>query len=121
MGILLFNWCGYQFLYNYLQSRSDRQIEKRLDQNNYNEKDLVSLKFALNLPYMNDQSEYQRIDGEINIDGIQYKYVKRRVFHDSLFILCIPAKEKMKLLNAKNDYFKSTSGIQNQGTNKSKT
>ena len=118
MGILLFNWIGYQVLYDYLLQQSDRQLESRLDQNQYDEEELVAITLPLHMPYYSDQSDYQRIDGEININGVQYKYVKRRVHADSVTLLCIPDQQRMKLKEERNNYFKSVVGLQRSGKSK---
>jgi hypothetical protein len=120
MGILLFNWLGYQLLYSYLLQQSDKHFEARLDKNEFDENDLLTIKVPLHLPYMTDQPEFQRIDGEINLNGIQYKYVKRRVYHDSLILLCLPDKEKTKLKEAKNNYFRLVTDLQHQNSDKTK-
>jgi len=47
MGILFFNWYGYQLLSNYWQDRAERRLEASLDQNNYDESALISFKVPL--------------------------------------------------------------------------
>jgi hypothetical protein len=121
MGILLFNWFGYQILYVHLQSIANKNLEAQLDKDNYNEKDLISIKLPLFTPYITDESSFQRVDGEINIDGVHYKFVKRKVFHDSLILLCLRNTVKMKLSEASNEYFKAITDLQKQNTGKSKS
>jgi hypothetical protein len=121
MGILLFNWFGYQILYSHLQSIADKKLEVQLDKDNYNENDLISIKLPLFSPYITDESSFQRIDGEINIDGIHYKFVKRKVFHDTLILLCLRNTEKMKLKDASNEYFKAMTDLQRENSGKSKS
>ena len=121
MGILLFNWFGYQILYAHLQSVADKKLEVQLDRENYNENDLIPIKLPLFTPYITDESSFQRIDGEINIDGIHYKFVKRKVFHDTLILLCLRNTEKMKLKDASNEYFKALTDLQRENSGKSKS
>jgi hypothetical protein len=119
MGILLFNWCGYRLLTSWLETRSDRQLEARLDDNAYDESQLFSIKIpATNLSYYNPSTEFERVDGQIEIGGIQYKYVKRRLFNDSLEMLCIPNHAAMSLRTAKNDYFQFANDLQHNGQDK---
>ena len=49
------------------------------------------------------------MDGEIDINGTHYNYVKRRVNNDTLYLLCIPNQAKTRLLNSKCDYAKQVS------------
>lgn len=112
LGIFLFNWFGYRILTSLLEARASARLEFQLDNNNYNESDLISLKVASNLPYYPNSKSYERLDGEIVIEGVHYKYVKRRLYNDSLEYLCIPNKSKINLRNARDEFFKLVNDIQ---------
>jgi hypothetical protein len=118
LGIFTFNIAGYQLVYNYMASRSDAALELTLDDKGYNESDLISIKQATNLPYYTNNETFQRIDGEVEIDGIQYKYVKSRIYNDSLEMLCIPHRAKMKIEQSRNDYAKGAHDFQQNDTQK---
>jgi hypothetical protein len=109
--ILLFNWVGYRLFSDFLQYRSDVQLEARLDKNDYNEDELVQIKIPLNLPYQLNWKSFERFDGDIDVDGIHYKYVKRKIYNDSLILLCLPNENKQKIEKAKDDYFKIVNDI----------
>jgi len=118
--ILLFNLFGYMFVADYLQQKSDARLEARLDKNNYNESELIELKIPIHLPYQTSWTEFERYDGEVQLNGILYKYVKRKVTNDTLVLLCIPNHQKMELQTAKNDFFKNTNDLaQNNNSKKS--
>jgi hypothetical protein len=118
--ILLFNLFGYRFISDYLQKKSDTQLEVRLDNNKYDESQLIELKIPIHLPYQTSWSQFERYDGEVQLNGILYKYVKRKVVNDTLVLLCIPNHQKMELQTAKNDFFKNTNDLaQNNGSKKS--
>ena len=104
--LFLFNLFGYRLLVEYMQHKASDQLEAKLDKNLYDESQLIELKVPINLPYQTNWSAYQRFDGEIEIDGIMYKYVKRKVANDTLYVMCIPNTKKMRLETAKNDFFK---------------
>lgn len=106
LAIFAFNVAGYQVIYNYMAAKADAGLELALDQNNYNDEDLVTIKQPTNLPYYTNSKEFQRIDGEVEMDGVKYKYVKCRIYNDSLEMLCIPNKSKMQIEQSKNDYAK---------------
>jgi hypothetical protein len=109
--ILLFNWVGYRLFSDFLQYRSDVQLEARLDKNDYNEDELIQIKIPLNLPYQLNWKSFERFDGDIDVDGIHYKYVKRKIYNDSLILLCLPNENKQKIEKAKDDYFKIVNDI----------
>ena len=109
--ILLFNWVGYRLFSDILQRQADIQLEARLDKNDYKEDQLIEIKIPLNLPYQLNWKSFERFDGEIDVDGIHYKYVKRKIYNDSLILLCLPNKAKQNIEKAKDDYFKIVNDI----------
>ncbi|MEP6748806.1 MAG: hypothetical protein ABJB86_13835 [Bacteroidota bacterium] len=103
-----------------MQQKSDQQLEATLDRNSYDDSKLIELKFPLNLPYQTAWAEYQRYDGEVEVSGTLYKYVKRKVSNDTLYVMCIPNTKKMDLEIAKDNYFKISNNIsQNSNSKKS--
>ncbi len=116
--VFLFNLAGYRLLTQYWQSHENKQLEAKLDKQQYNEKDLISIKTPLTLPYYTNTSTFERVNGELKIDGVVYKYVKRRIFHDTLEVLCIPNGAKMQLDNVRDDFFKLTADIQTSHSEK---
>ena len=94
-----------------MQHKASDQLEVRLDKSLYDESQLIELKVPMNLPYQTNWSAYQRFDGEIEVDGIMYKYVKRKVANDTLYLMCIPNTKKMRLETAKNDFFKLSNDL----------
>ena len=119
LAVLLFNLCGYRLVIDYLQQRHDATFTAQLDNEEYNNADLISIKTALSLPYYNASMDFERVDGSINIDGVQYNYVKRRIVADSLELLCLPNTGKQKLQTAKADFFKITNDLQRENGKKS--
>ena len=99
LAILIFNWIGYRFVVDYLQHKSDRQLEARLDKNQYDESQLVELKVPIHLPYQTSWAAYERYDGEIALNGTLYKYVERKLSDDTLYLKCLPNTKKMHLEN----------------------
>jgi len=53
-ALLFFNWYGYRFITDYAQYKASIQLEKELDNNNYDASQLIELRIPLNLPYYND-------------------------------------------------------------------
>jgi hypothetical protein len=120
LSILLFNWLGYQLLTSLLEDNANRRLETALDNNEYNESDLISIKIPISyLPYYNNSASFERIDGQVEIQGLEYKYVKRRIYKDSLELLCIPNPSVMNLKEAKNEFFRFVNDLQHNGNDKS--
>lgn len=113
LGLFLFNWVGYRLLTSYMETRADMQLQTRLDDNNYEEAQLISVKTPItHLSYYHNAPEFETVSGKIEIGGIQYKYVKRRIYNDSLEVLCISDAAAMKLKAVKNAFFAFMNGLQ---------
>jgi hypothetical protein len=117
LGILLFNWVGYRFITTYLENRADSQLNALLDGNNYTEGDLVSIKVPNNLPYTNNK-DFQRVNGQIELAGIQYNYVKMRVCTDYVELLCIPNNDLTHMKSSKAEFFNLVNDLQQNNTQK---
>ncbi len=111
LSVHLFNLAGYSLLFQYLINHSDAQLVKQLDSNRYNDKDLVVVKVPLNMPYISDSKDFERVNGQIEMNGVHYNYVKRKVSGDTLYVLCVPNVCKTKLYNAKAFFSKEANDI----------
>lgn len=120
LSIFTFNIVGYQLVFNFFSQQSDIVLQQALDQDKYNDDQLISIKQPTNLPYYSNSKAFSRIDGEVEIDGTTYKYVKVRIYNDSLEMLCIPHIEKMKIQQSKQAYAKVANDFQ-QDSNKKKS
>ncbi|MDP4251370.1 MAG: hypothetical protein Q8918_14795 [Bacteroidota bacterium] len=119
IGILLFNWVGYQLYTAIMEQHADKTLIADLDQNNYAESELISIKVpAVHLSYYVNSKDFERVDGRIELEGVQYNYVKRRYINDSLELLCIPNKKATALKSAKDDFFKLVNDLQLPGQSK---
>lgn len=116
--IFSFNMFGYRVVYNFMSNTADTNLELALDEKEYNDADLISIKQPTNLPYYSNSNSFKRLDGEINVDGTIYKYVKVRVYQDSLELLCIPHVAKMKIQNSENEFYKLVNEFSAKGNKK---
>jgi hypothetical protein len=104
LSIHLFNLSGYTLLFDYFIQRSDEQLIHQLETHQYNDHELVEVKIALHTPYLSSWSNYERVNGEAEVNGIYYTYVKRKIHNDTLYLLCLPNKNKTQLNAARIDY-----------------
>ena len=104
-----------------MENEASKSLESALDKNNYNEAELISIKKPVNLPYYNNTKEFSRIDGEVEIDGVYYKYVKCRIYNDCVEMLCLPNTQKTKIKKSGDDYFKVIADIQKNTDEKNKS
>jgi hypothetical protein len=113
--LFLFNWFGYRLLSGYLQTQADARLEARLDQEQYDPAQLIEMRVPLNMPYQLNSPDFERYDGEIEIDGVHYKYVKRKVENGHLVLLCLPNETKMRIQGAREEFFKMVNDLPAQG------
>jgi hypothetical protein len=119
LGLLLFNWVGYQLYTTILQDRADKTLIADLDENNYSDADLISIKVpAVHLSSYVNSKEFQRVDGKIDIEGVQYNYVKLRYIDGNLELLCIPNKTSTHIQTARDNFFKLVNDLQHPGQSK---
>ena len=119
--ILLFNMVGYRAWFYYAEQKWDATMESRLDKDQYNESELVSLSVPLCNPYQSEQTAFERVSGEINFQGKTYKFVKRRISDGNLVLLCIPDIRKMVLKKAKSDYGNDVNDLTSNSKNPSRS
>ncbi len=106
-------------MYDFMQHKANEKLEVSLDNNSYDESELVELKIAVHNAYQNSWASYERYNGEIELNGTTYKYVKRKLSNDTLYLMCIRNSTKMRLETAKNDFFKiSNDLVQNNNPKK---
>lgn len=103
--LFLFNLVGYRLFFHYIVERSADRYEFAFDHNEYDDSQMMVIKIDLDMPYLAENTTFERVDGEINVDGIDYKYVKRKVYNGQLVLLCLPNKQKSKLKSARDEYF----------------
>ncbi len=119
LTILLFNWFGYRVVMDYVQQKADTHFEQKLDNKEYDATALIEMRAPVNLPYQTDWKEFERVSGEITINGMHYKYVERKLEGGEMIYKCIPDEGKARLVNARENFFKLVNDLQNQQQQKS--
>lgn len=103
--LLLFNLAGYRLFFHFIQEKADARYEYSLDRNDYDDSKMITIKVDLEMPYLAENTGFERVDGEISVDGTVYKYVKRKIHHGQLVLLCLPDENKAKIKSARDEYF----------------
>ena len=117
--LLIFNWIGYRLFISYFQNKASVQLEAQFDNNNYDESQLISIKVpATYLSSYSNANQFERVNGEVEIKGVQYKYVKKRLFNDSLEYVCVADNSTMKMQSAKNEFFSLVNDLKHCGQQK---
>jgi len=101
----VFNTFGYRLLFDYVLNIADIKLEAKLDKGEYRDADLMEVKIPLSMPYTTSWQNFERVDGEINLQGNNYKYVKRKIINDTMILMCIRHDAKTQIQQKANDYF----------------
>lgn len=112
ISILSFNWYGYDLLVKILENQYDEQLETALDNRDYDPSQLIELDAKVILPYVADWKDFERVDGEVMIDGIYYKFVERKYENGRIIYRCIPNKNKIKLHHARSTFYQLMNEMQ---------
>lgn len=115
---MLFNAFGYRWVSNYFDQKSTAHFVSLIEENNYNESELISIKTPINLPYYANNPKFERVDGEMVIKGVVYQYVQRRVYNDSLEIRVLPNQDRLHIKNAREDFYKLAHELDQSGAAK---
>jgi hypothetical protein len=113
LALLVFNLAGYRIWFYYAERESDAAMEAKLDAKSYNENELITISVPLNLPYQTDWNDFERVDGEIVVNGKTYKYVERKIVHGELILKCLSDSNKAQLTSAREEFFKVANDLQN--------
>jgi hypothetical protein len=110
LALLLFNTAGYRVLFNILEQKATARLENKIDAGNYSEEQLVEVKIPLSMPYYSDK-DYESVYGETDWNGQHYRYVKRKITDNTLYLLCLPNEEKNIIVNTKNEMTKAANDV----------
>jgi len=88
--IFLFNLAGYRVMIYFLLKHSAQKLEAMIDREEYREEELIEMRVPMNMPYQQRFSTFENHYGRINIEGIEYTYIKRKVEGDILILKCLP-------------------------------
>jgi hypothetical protein len=97
---------GYYGLFLGLQYSSSYNLTQRLDSHQYNDTETFTLKVPMAVPYQAD-TEYERVDGEIEHNGEFYRLVKQKLSQDTLYIVCLKDNASKNIKRALGDYVKT--------------
>lgn len=118
LGIFVFNLVGYRWVIAFLENRADAGLDVTISNSRYSDADLISIKTPVTVPYYNNSTSFENAEGEVNVNGNFYRFVKHRIYNDSVELLCIPDHSKKELAATRDGYFKLVNDIQQNTSGK---
>ncbi len=119
--IILLNTMGYYCLFLGLHLRNDIAMSRAMDSDRYNPSNAITIKVPVSIPYMPDQADFDRVEGQFEYNGELYRLVKQRYAKDTLTVVCIRDTEHKKINLALSDYVKTFTDKATDTTPASKT
>lgn len=100
LGVHLFYLGGYMLVFQYFIHQSDIQIVKEIYDNKVDSQKLLELKVPVNMPTIQDWTEYEHIEGQIQLNNAYYNYVRLKMTRDTMYLICLPNDVKTNLMKA---------------------
>jgi hypothetical protein len=110
LSLLVFNLAGYRWLFSTIEKKATAKLEQKISTGEYCEEQLVEIRIPLNMPYYSDK-EYENVYGETDFNGEHYRYVKRKVSGNTLYLLCLPHTEKTNIARAENEFTQAVNDV----------
>ena len=110
LSLMVFNLIGYRWLFSTIEENATADLEQKIAAGKYNDDQLVEIQIPLNMPYYSDK-DYENVYGETDWNGEHYRYVKRKVSGNTLYLLCLPNKEKTNIAKVKNEFTKAVNDV----------
>ena len=107
---MIFNLAGYKWLFSAIEENATANLEQKITAGKYSDEQLVEIRIPLNMPYYSDKG-YENVYGEADWNGEHYRYVKRKVSGNNLYLLCLPNKEKTSIVKVKNEFTKAVNDV----------
>lgn len=105
--IILLNTLGYYGVFLGLHYQNDVAMSRALDSDNYDQSKTITIKVPLSIPYMPDQTDFDRVSGEFEHNGELFRLVKQRYAKDTLTVVCVKDTQHKKIDLALSDYVKT--------------
>lgn len=114
----MFNIAGYRLFFGFAEQQASAQLAAQVERQAYDADEIITLAVPLTLPYQTDWTDWEQVRGEIEIDGIRYQYVQRKVEGGQMYLQCLPNKQQAKIESARDRFFQLANVFQDDNTQK---
>jgi len=87
-------------VFGYYIHQSDVQMVKQIFDNKIDDTKLVELKIPVNMPTIQDWTDYEEIVGQIQLKDAYYTYVRLKMTRDTMYMICLANTAKTQLVKA---------------------
>jgi len=97
---------GYYGIFVGMKYSNTRKVTQRINADDFEKSETITIKIPLSIPYYGD-TDFERVDGEIEHEGQFYRLVKQKLQKDTLYIVCIRDTRAEHIHEALSDYVKT--------------
>ena len=108
--LVVLNTVGYYGLLLIVQNQFTTRILQRIETNAGDLGGHMILTIPLQLPYSSPSEEYTATEGEIIYEGEVYRFVKQKIYHDVLYLVCVRDNQTTRIKDQIADYSRLFSG-----------
>jgi hypothetical protein len=101
------NTMGYYAIFMGMQYKNSVTMTARLDADQYDESQTMTIEIPLTVPYMTDDADFKRVDGIFEYKGEFYRLVKQKYAKETLTVVVIKDNENKRINEAMSDYVMS--------------
>ena len=94
-----------------LRYQADMELQKHLDANDYSDSESMVIKIPITLPYQNNWTGFERVNGEFEYHGEFYQLVKQKLENDTLSIVCIRDHKEKQIVNTMVDFTRQSNDL----------
>lgn len=118
--LIFFNTIGYYYVLLLIETNQLTEAIAKISESENEISGNLLIKIPLSMPYGRNDSEYKRAYGEFALDGQVYHFVKKKVYNDTLFVICLRDTKATEIKKRIHDHSKSYSDQQQDQTSGSK-
>ena len=85
-------------MFQYYIHQSDVQMVKESFDDKIDQHKFIELKIPVNMPTIQDWTEYESVAGQIQLKDAYYNYVKLKMTRDTMYMICLPNTAKTRLV-----------------------
>jgi hypothetical protein len=104
---MVLNTIGYYSLLVIVRNKLTGTVTEKIQSASHEPGGQMILKVPVLFPYTMSSGEYQPTSGEIAYEGVIYQFIKKKIYHDTLYVICIKDYQVTEATNQLKDLSKT--------------
>lgn len=104
--LILLNTLGFYNVLLLIEKEAFRKSVTKINDTDHEISGNLLLRIPMVWPDQKNDEEYRKVNGQIEVDGEIYHYVKEKFYNDTLFIVCLRDDQTTKIKNTISDFSK---------------